>query len=84
MHFSLSARIFVDATGRIVNPLKVTSVDLRRDYMNRFGDELIVTMEILAGQYAREIYPHNDAIDITLTRAPMTEAADTADAGRAI
>lgn len=29
VHFSLSASIFVDATGRIVNPLKVTSVDLQ-------------------------------------------------------
>ncbi|WP_233874789.1 hypothetical protein [Paraburkholderia adhaesiva] len=84
VHFSVSASLLVNTTNTVVNPLKVTGVDLRRDYLNRYSDELIVTLEILAGQYSHLVYPYKNAIDITLTRTPLMEVGDTPDATLAV
>lgn len=76
VQYSLSAEILVNTTGVVVNPLKIMSVDLKRNYLDEYSDVLIVEMAIPAGQYSKLIYPYKNNIDITLTYTPLNETGD--------
>lgn len=73
---NLSAEILVNTTGITVSPMKIMSVDLKRDFLDAYSDVLIVEMAISAGQYSKQIYPYKNNIDITLTYTPLNETGD--------
>jgi hypothetical protein len=79
---NLSAQILVNTTGVTVNPMKILSVDLKRNYLDSYSDELIVEMMIPAGQYAKLIYPYKNNLDISLTYTPLNETGDTTNTSR--
>jgi hypothetical protein len=79
VHHTVSAEILVTATGITVTPLKVTGVDLMRNYLDSYSDELIVELQIPAGVYSKYVYPYKNAIDVTLTYTPLHEASDVTD-----
>lgn len=84
VQFTVGASLLVTAINTVVTPLKVTGIDLRRDYLNRYSDELVITTEILAGQYSNLVYPYKNAIDLTLMRTPLMEVGDTPDASSTV
>lgn len=76
VQYNLSAEILVNTTNTVVNPLKILSVDLKRNYLDEYSDVLIVEMTIPAGQYSKLIYPYKNNLDITLTYTPLNETGD--------
>ncbi|MFL9998857.1 hypothetical protein [Paraburkholderia sediminicola] len=79
VHFSWSATIHVNQTGADISAMQVLSVDKRSDYEVGFTDYLIVTLGLLGGVYANQIYPFHDDLDITLTQYPLAEQGGAAD-----
>jgi hypothetical protein len=79
VHFTVRADLLVLTTGEYVQPLKVTSIDLMRNYLDSYSDELIVEMQIPMGVYAHSVYPYKNAIDVMLTYTPLKEMGDTTD-----
>lgn len=59
-----------------LRPLRISSIDFKHDYLNNYAVEIHVTMEILAGTYAKRIYPSLGEIDITLTNQPIGEVSE--------
>lgn len=69
IYFSWKADIHV---GKLTyNPLKIISIDNSNDYENSYADEIIVTLAISGGMYAKDIYPFKDKIDITIYKTPI-------------
>lgn len=56
--------------------LKVLSIDWVRDYEGKYADEVLVTLAISGGTYAKRLYPNQSNIDITLYRTPLHEQSD--------
>ena len=77
VHFSWSAKLH--ANGVDYNTLKVISVDSLEDYELNYSDEIVVTLAISGGIYAKRIYPYKDNLDITLSKRPLSESADVTD-----
>jgi hypothetical protein len=73
------ALIHLDLNGTTYDPLQVITVDLRRDYMNGFADEMSCTFDIPLGKYAKKIYPNRNHLQITLMRVPLLENTDVWD-----
>lgn len=61
---------------QLLVPLKVISVNNKRDYAQSFTDEMTVTLLIPLGKYARKIYPNRTNLQITLTKIPLGELVD--------
>ena len=47
-------------------PLKVLGISVKRDYINGFGDEKIITLSISNGLWAKVLYPNLHILDIVL------------------
>jgi len=77
VHFSWRADIHVN--GVTYTPLKLLSIDTVQDFESNYADEVLVTLAVSGGTYAKRIYPFQDKIDITLYRTPLREVADTTD-----
>lgn len=74
VHFTWKAAIHVNGETHI--PLKLLSIDTVQDFESNYADEVMITVAIGGGTYAKRIYPFQDAIDITLYKTPLMEAAD--------
>lgn len=57
--------------------LKLLSIDIRRDYVGAYGDEIIVEIIMGGGTFAHDVYPKRAELEITLYRHPIGEV-DTA------
>jgi hypothetical protein len=75
----LSAEILVNTTNVTVNPLKILSVDLKRNYLDSYSDEMIIEMTVPAGLYSKQVYPYKNNLDISLTYTPLNETGDAID-----
>jgi hypothetical protein len=73
---TVTAEIIVNTTGVTVSPMKVLSVDTKRNYLDSYSDEVIIEMAIPAGLYSKQIYPYKNNIDISLTLTPINETGD--------
>lgn len=65
-----------------LRPLQVVSVAYKRDYLNNYTDELVVTALMGAGQYAKLIYPNRNNLQVSLQKIPQTEK-EQSDGGEA-
>lgn len=74
VHYTWRAEIH--ANGLTYAPLKLLSIDIVQDFEQKYADEIIVTMMILGGTFAKRIYPFQDSLDITLYRDPLQEVGD--------
>ncbi len=62
--------------------LKVVQIDIKRDYEQNYTDELILTVMIPFGKYAKRIHPERNNLEVTITRKPMTELGSGEDANK--
>lgn len=67
------AIIHLDANGKIYETLKVSSITIRRDYVDAFADEMTATISIPLGKYAKQIYPNRSTLQISLLKIPLLE-----------
>lgn len=66
-------RAEIHANGQTLQPPKVLSFDVGRDYESTFTDESVVTMVVPGGMYAFKIYPYLKDLEITMYREPLGE-----------
>lgn len=57
-------------------PLKVLSMSIKRDYINGYGDDKIITVSIPNGLWAKVIYPNLHILDIVLIKTPIYEVSE--------
>lgn len=82
VQYQINAQVRVADTHTVWTPLKVMNIDLRRNYMDAYAEELIVEMVFSAGTYAAEIYPYKNNLEVTLVKQPMSETGDQIDASQ--
>jgi len=58
---------------KIVKPLTITSIDTIRDYVNGFGDEIVLEVAIGAGTYEHELYPLRKDLMARLYKEPLCQ-----------
>jgi hypothetical protein len=74
VHYKWQAEVHVgDDT---YSAIKVLSIDDRREYDTNFAEEVMLEVTFGLGTFAYDIYPNQDALDVTLTRIPLNEAGD--------
>ncbi len=79
VQFQINAQVTVNTTNQTFTPLKVTTVDTKRNYLDGYSDVLIVEMSFSAGTYSKLIYPYKNNLDVTLTMTPLLETGDQVD-----
>lgn len=62
--------------GSEIPSSKVMSLDVKRDYINRRGDEVLITLKIPMGTLIYDIMPNKDKIELTLTSILVSELSD--------
>lgn len=53
------------------NSLKVTNVDIEKDFVNNYTEVILLTILLDRGTYQTQLYPYLDNLEITLTRYPQ-------------
>lgn len=76
VHYQWSALVHI-GDKETLRPLRISSIDFKNDYLNNYAVEMHITMEVLAGTYAKRIYPYLNNIDITLSNQPIGEVSET-------
>lgn len=54
-----------------VKALNVLSMDINRDYVKNFADELTIEVALPVGSYADLVYPAKDDLEVTLMKKPL-------------
>lgn len=74
----------IHAGGKTIPAIKLLSMDIVRDYESNFTDEVVVSLVLGAGQYAKKVYPNLSKLEITLYRKPLGETSGSPDNSRAV
>ena len=70
------AIVHIVGQNKTYTPLQVIAVNIRSDFIKAYADEIICTLLIPLGKYARLIYPNRSNLEITLTKSPLREASE--------
>jgi hypothetical protein len=79
VQWQINAQVTVNTNNQTYTPLKILQQDTRRNYMDGYSDEQIITMVFPAGTYATQIYPYKNNLDVTVVMQPMLETGDQVD-----
>jgi len=77
VHFEWFAEIHVNNMKYF--PLKILNIDSLEDYELNYSDEIMITLAIAGGTYAKRIYPFKDKVEITLIKKPIGEVSTEID-----
>lgn len=77
VHYSWRAQIH--ANGEIIDPLKLLSIDINRDYLDSYGDYILIEVAIGAGTFNFDIFPYKNDLTVTLIREPLGEISEATD-----
>lgn len=69
VHFKWSAKV-ITKEG-VITPLQLISIDIDRDFINNYADNVIVRLVFGVGTYAHKIAPFKNDLKITLTRTAL-------------
>lgn len=70
--------------GSIVTPLKLTSVDVVRDFTTNYADSVVMEVVFGAGTLSKSLYPHKKNLKAVLQRQYIGEVQDTVNADAAV
>lgn len=73
-HYQIEVRILVN--GQWIDPLRVTSLSLERDYESSFGDVLVLSCDVGLGDYAYQLYPARDDLRVEVISTPLYENSE--------
>lgn len=76
-----SAQIHLKASD--LDVLKIISIDIKRDYEMNYTDEMILSVLLPFGKYAKRLYPERNNLEITIRRKPMLEMGGNEDINKA-
>jgi hypothetical protein len=82
VHYHWVAQIH--ANGKTYDALKLTDLDIRRDYEHQYGDEVQATLTFPLGTFYSRIYPYMDNLECTLFKLPLLESGNSADTSQAV
>lgn len=82
VHFYWEADIH--ANGKTITAIKVLNVDNQRDFENDYAPVMMVDLVLPMGDYAYDVYPFQDALEITLYKTPLLEAGAMQDESAAV
>jgi hypothetical protein len=60
----------IHTVKKTFNALKVTNIDIEKDFANHYTEVILLTIMLDRGTYETELYPYLDNLEITLTRYP--------------
>ena len=75
---------FVLAGGERIAPLKILNLHTLRDYVNKFGDEISLSVLLPMGTYISKLYPARRNLLFKLYRLPVVEDTGYADLKKAV
>lgn len=67
------------ANNQLVVPLKLLSIDIIRNYVESFSDEVIVELVFGLGTFNHDVFPYKNNLLITLYREPIGENTTSTD-----
>ncbi|MNM41704.1 hypothetical protein D3C81_525270 [compost metagenome] len=70
--------------GKIVNPLKVTSIDVVRDFAENYADTVVLEAVFGMGTLTKSLYPAKGDLKAVIQRQYIGEVQDTVDADAAV
>lgn len=73
VHFKYRAEIITPVETLEVT--KLISIDVRRQYADKFSDEIMLHTLIPIGSYQYDVYPHRHDIKLRLYREPLSEVS---------
>lgn len=74
--YSVSVRL---ADGREIIPLRVVSIDLGRDYLKSYADDMYVSLVFGVGTYSKHIYTNKEQLTVFLSREVVGDSNNSAD-----
>jgi hypothetical protein len=79
VQFQVNCHIIVNTTNTTITPLKVLNIDIERNYLDGYSDNIMLEVSLPSGLYSKQIYPYKNNIDISLVLTPMMETGDQVD-----
>ncbi len=79
VQFQVNCHIIVNTTNTTITPLKVLNVDIERNYLDGYSDNIMLEVSLPTGLYSKQIYPYKNNIDVSLVLTPMMETGDQVD-----
>jgi hypothetical protein len=79
VQFQVNCHIIVNTTNTTITPLKVLNIDIERNYLDGYSDNIMLEVSLPSGLYSKQIYPYKNNIDVALVLTPMMETGDTVD-----
>lgn len=59
--------------GKIIRPLKIVNIDIYKDFLNNYCDEIMVELYLNSGVYENDILPYKENIEIKIFTKPFSE-----------
>tara|TARA_B100000929_G_scaffold249264_2_gene208552 strand:- start:473 stop:1855 length:1383 start_codon:yes stop_codon:yes gene_type:complete len=60
-------------------PLRMLSLDIERDYLNKYSDYMVLEVLLPAGAFSHDILPYKQELLVEITREPMGESHEEPD-----
>lgn len=64
---------------QVLTPLKLVSIDVVRDYVNGYADELFIEVIFGLGTFTHVVYPNHTKLEAVLIREPIGELSNNTD-----
>lgn len=77
VHYYYSCEL--KAKGRIIQVMKLVSLEFEHDYINKFAPVIMAEFAIGAGTFAHDLYPYKSNLEVNLFRVPMSETDSSED-----
>lgn len=71
----------IHANGKTLSPHRLLSVDINRDYVANFTDQVILELTMPEGDFDDGVFPYRENLVVTLFQEPTVELSDHAAAG---
>lgn len=59
--------------GKIYQSLKITNIDIYKDYLNNYCDEILIDVKLSSGTYENEFVPNKENIEVKIFHKPISE-----------
>lgn len=70
--------------GKEISPKKLTNIDIYRDYLKNYTDEILVELVLSAGEFENDIIPYKDNIEIKIFNRPYAEGETLEDVNQPV
>lgn len=76
---SFEYRVLLHTEKEDINVLKLTSIDIDRDYVNNIADRTVIQLTLPLGDYAKRLFPYRHNLEVTIKRLQLNDDSGTED-----